>query len=207
MKKILILLLVLLTLAGCEMYDPPLEISDSVQVRVQEWSIEYLGEDNAFFELEDDLDGYLQIAHVIGPHDIKVKTYDADKEEIETITTRPGIVGLDFDSDPKYMQVITEGEWDIAQVPLGAAPDVIEEDSSFSFTGNNVMIISPETTEDMEVYMKSQGKVEVNVWGPEREVLDTNHAYEGTFDISPHPTDMAIEIITDGDVYVKTRRK
>jgi len=207
MKKLIILLLVLLVLAGCEIYDPPLEISDSVHVRTQEWSIEYLGEDNAFFELENNLSGYLQIAHVIGPKNIEVITYDAQKEKIETITTRTGLVKLNFDSKPKFMQVITEGKWDIAQIPLGAAPDVITHESSFSFTGNNIMIVSPETTEEMEVYVKSQGAIRVNVWGPKRNVLDVNHPYEGTFTISPHPTDMAIEIISDGDVYTKIRRK
>lgn len=206
-KLTILLLLITLLLTGCDgLFDLPLEEHGEVQVRVQEWSVEYLGEGNAFFEIEDQLDGYLQIAHVIAHGDIEVITYNSEKNKIDTIATRMGLVGLNFDSDPKYMQVISEGKWDIAQVPLGAADDRITGiGDTFNFRGNNIILVGTEVTTRKKIYIKTEGKVEVNVWGPERKVVDSSHWYEGTFIIQPYPEDMAIEIITKNDVYIEVR--
>jgi len=203
MKKLIPLLILLLIFTGCGLIDIPQE-HGHVNVHIEEWSVTYAGEGNAFFEIEDQLDGYLQIVHVIAYSDIEVITYDSEKNKIDTIATRMGLVGLNFDSDPKYLQVKSSGEWDIAQVPLGAANDrITRRGDTFNFRGNNIILVGTEISRRKEIYIKTEGKVKVNVWGPERNVIDSSHWYEGTFIIKPYPDDMAIEIITKNDVYLE----
>ena len=203
MKKLIITLIVLLALTGCDIVgtDYNREVTDGVHVRTFDRHVEYLGDGNEFFEIEYVTDWHLQIIHVISDGGIEIITYDQDKKRLQTLLSRSnsygGLLGLNFKDDPKYMQVIADDKWDISQHPLGAAPDrIMEEGDEIRFTGDNIVLLNYEFDEPIEVNIRTTRHVDLTAWGSERKI----DIRSGKFTV--YPDELALEFRTEGEVYL-----